>query len=423
MAATGKTILYIEDDPASRTLVERTLRFAGYHVLLAERGLEGIDMARRLLPHLDMVLTDINLPDISGREITTMLRSDARFADIPIVALTAQAIEDQRELTAAAGITGYLTKPIDVEALPGQIEHYLSGGRDKFDTIRLNDARLRYTQEIVARLETRIRELEATNENLRRLDRMKDTFIQLTAHELRTPLTLVFGYSRLLEDHPQMRLLLAADENIQVLLTGLIEAVERMESLINEILTVSRVMTNQIDISLGPVSLLYVMERVIDSFTQPLEERHLELSCDDQGWPEKIRADAELLTLAFSHLVSNAIKYTPNDGTVTISAKTGDESVTIAICDSGIGISKEEQQHIFERFHTASDTMLHSTSKTAFGGGGLGLGLAVAKSIVQAHGGRIWVESEGLDPDRLPGSTFYVQLPLVAKPLQQNAQK
>src|SRR5262245_34071549 len=119
------TILYIEDDPASRTLVERTLKHAGYTVLVAERGLEGIDIARRAQP--DLVLTDINLPDISGREVTTMLRSDARFQNTPIVALTAQALHEQRELTMASGITGYLTKPIDVEALPDQVEHYLKG--------------------------------------------------------------------------------------------------------------------------------------------------------------------------------------------------------------------------------------------------------------------------------------------------------
>lgn len=420
MTANGKTILYIEDDPASRTLVEKTLRFAGYDIRLAERGLEGIDLARRLLPDLDLVLTDINLPDISGREITTMLRSDARFADIPIVALTAQSIEEQRELTAAAGITGYLIKPIDIEALPGQIEHYLSGEHDKFDTLRLNDARLRYTQEVVSHLEARIRELEATNENLHRLDRMKDTFIQLTAHELRTPLTLVYGYSRLLEENPQMRLLLQADESIDVLVHGLVDAIERMQDIINEILTVSRVMTNQIDISLGPVAPLYIIQRVLDSFEQSLAERHIRLTCEQDCWPDKIRADAELLTLAFSHLVSNAVKYTPNNRDIYIGAAIDHEMLTVSIRDTGIGVSREEQQHIFERFHTAGDTLLHSTSKTAFGGGGLGLGLAVAKSIIQAHGGRIWVESEGMDRDRLPGSTFFVQLPLAANASHSN---
>lgn len=417
VAASGKTILYIEDDPASRMLVERTLRFAGYTVLVAERGLEGIDIARRVQP--DLVLTDINLPDISGREITTMLRSDSRFSKTPIVALTAQALEEQRELTVAAGITGYLTKPIDVEALPGQVQHYLGGGQDKTDTINLDEALVRYNQEVVGRLEARIRDLEKSNDNLRRLDRMKDTFIQLTAHELRTPLTLVYGYSRLLEDSPPMRTLLQNDENMQVLVKGLVEAIERMQGIINEILTVSRIMTNQIDMSIGPVVPLRTAQRVISTFQAASESRNLKLHLDEtNGWPEKIRADGELLAMALSNLVSNAIKYTPDNRDIYISAKSTDEHVIICVRDTGIGVAKEEQERIFDRFHTAGDTMLHSTSKTAFGGGGLGLGLAVARSIVNAHGGRIWVESSGLDRDKLPGSEFFLQMPLIA-----NAQK
>src|SRR5690349_5426933 len=109
----ANTILYIEDDAASRSLVERTLRYGGYRVLIADCGLDGIDTARRETP--DLILTDINLPDMSGREITTMLRSDPRFRTIPIVALTAQTLAEQREMTLAAGLTGYMTKPIDVE--------------------------------------------------------------------------------------------------------------------------------------------------------------------------------------------------------------------------------------------------------------------------------------------------------------------
>ena len=98
------TILYIEDDPASRSLVERTLRYGGYRVLIADCALDGLDVARRELP--DLILTDINLPDMSGREITTMLRRDPRFKKTPIVALTAMTMGEQRELALAAGLTG-----------------------------------------------------------------------------------------------------------------------------------------------------------------------------------------------------------------------------------------------------------------------------------------------------------------------------
>lgn len=406
------TILYIEDDPASRTLVERTLKHAGYTVLVAERGLEGIDIARRIQP--DLVLTDINLPDISGREVTTMLRSDARFQHTPIVALTAQALHEQRELTMASGITGYLTKPIDVEALPTQVEHYLKGAKDEIDAEKMSSAQFRYAQEVVTRLEARIRELESTNESLRRLDKMKDSFIQLTAHELRTPLTLVYGYSRLLEDYPALRVTMEADENLKMLIKGMVDSTQRMQAIINEILTISRIVTNQIDMSIGPVDPVQVIQKVTAHYRAALDVRRLNLHFDPTNWPRKMRGDAELLTLAFNSLMSNAVKYTPDNGDITITASADEENIRVCFKDTGIGVAKDEQVRIFERFHTAGDTLLHSTSKTAFRGGGLGLGLAVCKGIIDAHGGRVWVESTGMDVERLPGSEFIVVLPLVA---------
>ena len=409
-----RTILYIEDDPASRLLVERTLKFAGYHVLVAENGLQGVDLARA--EALDMVLTDINLPDISGREVTTMLRSDSRFKSMPIVALTAQALDEQRELTLAAGITGYLTKPIDVEALPEQIEKYLQGAKDhRPDAERMADAQQRYTQEVVTRLESRIRDLEAMNETLRRLDKTKDSFIQLTAHELRTPLTLIYGYSRLLEDSPALRPVMENDESTRTLIQGLVHSIERMQGIINEILTVSRMMSNHIDLSIGPVNIAAVMQTVIDSYAEALQTRRLHLHCNLSTWPQKMRADGDLLKLALSNLVSNAIKYTPDDGNIHLNATSDEDCIRVSIKDTGIGISKKDQGHIFDRFHTTADTMLHSSSKTAFRGGGMGLGLPVCKAIVEAHGGTIQVESPGLDVEALPGSTFIVSMPLVTQ--------
>lgn len=418
MSAVKRTILYIEDDPASRSLVERTLSHAGYRVLVAERGLEGIDVARREGP--DLILTDINLPDLSGREITTTLRRESRFQSTPIVALTAQAYNEHREMALAAGVNGYLTKPVDVETLAQRVAFYLNGGSDTIDKDKLAEAQTRYTQEVVGRLEERIRELESSNNALLRLDKMKDTFIQLTAHELRTPLTLVYGYSRLLEDSPPIKSVIHIDENTATLMKGLQDSIKRMQDIINEILTISRIMTNQIDLSIGPVNLAEVAEKVVGNMKDALRVRLVTLHFDAATWPTRMRADQDLLTLALTNLVNNAIKYTPDGGHVYFTAKGDEQSVRISVKDTGIGVAKEEQERIFERFHTAGDTQLHSTSKTAFRGGGLGLGLSVSKGIIEAHGGKIWVESAGFDPDKLPGSEFIVILPVVAQNRKSN---
>jgi signal transduction histidine kinase len=409
----GQTILYIEDDPASRRLVERTLAFAGYKVLVAERGLEGVDLARRHQP--DLILTDINLPDLSGQEIASTLRREERFAKTPIVALTAQNQGSADwEMAFAAGVNGYITKPLDVETLANQVEYYLKGGQDQIDASVLASAQTKYTQSLVSRLETRIRDLERVNKELMELDKMKDTFIQLTAHELRTPLTLVFGYTRLLEDNPTIHAMTQYDADMQILVEGLSEAVERMQGLVDEIVTISRIMTNRIELSISMVNVAMVASKAVRSYSKALQERSLTLQFDPAQFPTDLRGDSQLLYIVFLNLISNAIKYTPDGGTIYLRAHHDDDQLRFSVRDTGIGIEKEAQKQIFERFFTGANVMLHSTSKTAFGGGGLGLGLPICKGIVEAHGGKIWVESEGKDPQRCPGSEFFVILPMAS---------
>ncbi len=407
------TILYIEDDPGSQMLVQRTLAFAGYRVVIASRGLEGLDMAAKEMP--DLILMDINLPDLSGREVTTKLRSDERFRSVPIVALTALGQAGEREKAIAAGASGYITKPVDIDRLPTQVAHYLAGARDTTDSETLVKAQTAYNQEIVNRLETKLRELEANNAELRRLDKIKDDFIQLTAHELRTPLTLVYGYSRLLQESSVVRRLKEESAEIKMFIDGLVESIERMSAVINEILTISRIATGRIELNLGPTNLAEIVSMIVNEFYQVTQQRNLLVSFNPNQWPSLIQGDGELLELALYNVIGNAIKYTPDGGVINLIAKMGVTNVLISVQDTGIGISKADQVRIFDRFYTAGDTQLHSTSKTAFRGGGLGLGLAICRGIVEAHGGRIWVESEGRDEERMPGSTFYIDLPIQAR--------
>lgn len=405
-----KVILYIEDDDASRLLIQRILSSSGYEVYTASRGLEGIDLAKQIRP--DLILTDINLPDLSGREITIRLRSDPRLQSVPIVALTAQTQAFERDKTLVAGVNGYLTKPVNVAELNEKIAMYMDGGTDDIDVETLATARDAYRAELVERLEKSVRELEANNRELRRLDGIKDDFIQLTAHELRTPLTTVYGYSRLVQSSDLIRELMAQDPDVKATLSGLIDSIERLHTVISEVITVSRIALDRVDLKLSPAHLGEVIKRVVDEYGAVTRQRGLHVKVKPSEWPAPVVVDVALLELAFSNLLGNAIKYTPDNGTITIRAQSGGGMVRISFSDTGIGIDPKDQQHIFNRFYTAGDTQLHSTSKTAFRGGGLGLGLAIARGIVEAHSGRIWVESEGADEKRMPGSTFFIELPL-----------
>jgi signal transduction histidine kinase len=131
---------------------------------------------------------------------------------------------------------------------------------------------------------------------------------------------------------------------------------------------------------------------------------------------ELLFADPERLYQALKNLVSNAVKYTPDGGTITIDGRMLPGFVEITVADTGIGISPEDQEIIFEKFGQLGDVSLHSSGKTKFKGGGPGLGLAITKGIIEAHDGSVWVESEGYDEIKCPGSIFHVLLPMRTQP-------
>lgn len=406
------TILIIDDDLiAVRTLYE-SLKASGYRLLGARRAVDGLDIARRERP--SMVITGIYLPDMTGRELAVMLRSDRRFVHTPIVGLSDNITMEERALSLAVGITGFIDKPINSRTVIEHVEYFMHGGRDGVvsDTGQLEMARMAYLRDVVSRLEGRIRELEESNRELTELDRTKDDFIQLASHELRTPLTLITGYMGLLIDAPELNKLMEADENTEMLFHGLADSVDRMQDVIEEILTTSRIIVNRIDLNIRETNMADVIQSVVDNFSQAVQLRKIQLHYRQFDWPTLVYVDPELIYVALSNLLSNAIKYTPDGGQVYLNCAYNTEKVQFSVRDTGIGIAPEKQASIFKRMHITEDIQLHSTSKTAFGGGGLGLGLSICHGIIDAHQGKIWVQSEGHDPDALPGSEFFVELPI-----------
>jgi signal transduction histidine kinase len=197
-----------------------------------------------------------------------------------------------------------------------------------------------------------------------------------------------------------------------MLFEGLTESMDRMHSIIEEVLISSRIMTSQIELNLAEIQLGSIVQRVITGFTVALRERELTLHWDETEYPETMIADSDLIRVTISNLISNAIKYTPNGGEIFVSAQHSLNLLRVSVRDTGVGVDPAMQIRIFERLHIGADVALHTTSKTAFGGGGLGLGLAICKGIVEAHGGKIQVDSPGYDRQRLPGSEFTMYLPL-----------
>jgi signal transduction histidine kinase len=195
-------------------------------------------------------------------------------------------------------------------------------------------------------------------------------------------------------------------------------------------LDVARIESGTLKLHLGPISLKDVITAVVRKLKPFAEEREQEIVVPDLSGMPAVSGDADKLLQVFMNLIGNSIKYTPDGGRLSLSVRVIEageviaphvrsagrgEFVEVIVEDTGVGIAEEDQERIFKRFYEVKDPSLHSTSKTSFMGGGLGLGLPTARGIVEAHGGWLWADSEGYDEENCPGSRFHVLLPVAAQ--------
>lgn len=410
-----RCILYVEDDIPSRLLVSQVLHRAGYTVLEAEDGISGIRLAQEAKP--DLILMDINMPGLDGYEAATKIKGLPGLADTPIIAVTANVVEGDRERALTAGCDGYLPKPIDVDALPHQVDEFLGGRRERVDEAAERSYLREYSERLVDRLEEKIAALT-------RSDEMKSRFIAIAAHELRTPVTISRGYLDILlaPNGPLSK----ADPSAQAMLEGISSGVNRMHEIVQDMLDVTRIEAKTLELKIAPVRLAEVADKAVALHRDNAEGRSLMVTLQPMDQLPIIWGDGDRIQQMLTHLINNAIKFTPDGGRITVSGRVVSREgrdtmpdgrfVEIVVADSGVGIDPSEQDHIFDQFYEVRDPSLHSTSKTDFMGGGAGLGLAITRGVAEAHGGSIWVESDGYDPERCPGSRFHVMLPVGTTP-------
>jgi signal transduction histidine kinase len=247
------------------------------------------------------------------------------------------------------------------------------------------------------------------------LDRTKSDFISVAAHELRTPLTVLRGYSKMLLNDASIK---ESSHRLE-LVKGIHTGAMRLQEIVTSMLDITKIDSRVLELYPEPLYLPSVIELAAQTFTEPLAERNQTLTIADMSDLPSIMADPDALQKVFYHLIVNAIKYTPDGGKITISgrclngeASLPSPSIEIVVSDTGIGIDPDAHELIFTKFYQTGELALHSTGKTVFKGAGPGLGLTIARGIVEAHHGKIWVESQGHDEETFPGSHFHVVLPL-----------
>jgi len=277
-----------------------------------------------------------------------------------------------------------------------------------------------YSYEQIAQHEALVRigyvsaRLEKIQMELERLDRSKSDFIAVAAHELKTPLTLIEGYASMLREQVFNE---NENETPLVLLKGVDNGIRRLGEIIDDMIDVSMIDNDMLSLNFQPMWLNRLLNVLKQEMADHVKERNQILEINDfPGSNEMIFADTERIHKALTNILTNAIKYTPDGGKITVEGRLLSGFVEILVKDTGIGIAEEDQTRIFEKFGGLGDVSLHSSGKTKFKGGGPGLGLPITKGILEAHGGSIWVESDGCDEENLPGSTFHILIPLRKEP-------
>jgi PAS domain S-box-containing protein len=231
---------------------------------------------------------------------------------------------------------------------------------------------------------------------LQELDRKKDEFLSVASHELRTPLTTIKGYTQLLAQTVDD---LSPDDR-HTYINAVLGEIDRMMGLISELLDVSRIETNRLQIHPQPIRWLEFLERRASAFRVQNPARNIRF--DTSGQETTVYADPDRMRQVVDNLLSNAVKYSPEGSEIEVHARVSDGQMLTSVIDHGIGIPRDEIPQLFERFHRA-----RNVSSRYYGG--LGLGLYIAKAIIEAHDGAIGVESE-----EGKGSRFTIRLPLPA---------
>jgi signal transduction histidine kinase len=389
-------ILHIEDDPINRLLVRKLLVPAGFEVVEAADGLEGIRKASAERP--DLVLVDIAIPGLDGYEVTLRLRSQPALRGVPIVAITA---EGSRETSLAVGCDGFLQKPIDARSFANTLRGYLDGRREQVSPDQTGKHLRIQSQRIAAHLEEKIAELEAANQRLLELDQARKEFYRNISHELATPMTPIVGYVKLLLDE-ELGPLTPSEAKA---LRSMSECVDRLRGLIDDLLDVTALETGKLRLSFRDYDFVAVVQRALDQRRADFERAGLALHVEIPKEALRGFGDSDRLLQAVDHVLDNAVKFTPAGGNVGVRLRRlGTGHFELCVADSGPGIAADKTARLFEPFYQVDGSPTRSH-------GGAGIGLAIVRGITRGHSGDVRVVSpseEWIGGVHQPGAAFYL---------------
>ena len=373
----GARVLVVDDYPPNLTALRALLEPIA-PVFEAESGSRALEeLGRR---EFAVVVLDVHMPRMDGLEVARLIRAGSFNRQVPIIFLTAAESDVTEILDAyAAGCVDYLKRPFDTSILQSKVAIF----------VELYQLREHAKSESAERAH-----LEAQRAAAERASRDKDQFLAVLSHELRTPLTSILLWSDMLLNRA-----LPAD----ILRRGLetIDLCARYEAhIVERVLEMSRLVTGTLSLELSPVDINEVIADATEDVARLAAERHVQVTAGDEKVSWRSVGDRVRLRQVVYNLLENAVNFTPAGGQVQISIQDDQSALHIRVRDTGAGFEPEQAAQLFARFQRGAKSPTRA-------GGGLGLGLALCKELVELHGGRISAESAG--PGQ--GAAFTITLP------------
>lgn len=370
------TILIVDDEPNNLKVLYNLLTEYDYIVRAARSGSAAIETAQLDPP--DLILLDIKMPNMNGYEVCQHLKTDSRTQDIPIIFISA--LNQVEDIVAAFNVGGvdYITKPFQFEEVIARVKTHL--------TIIRQQEKLLWQSEQLEKM------MERDRERYEQITEIRDKFVRGAAHDLKNPLTLVSGYASMMINDPIVR----QSPELKEMVQEVAGAGADMLDLIGNMLDVLR-FQNSVILDKGRIDLNVIVDNVISAHQTLAAAKNIHLDFRTQFSEVPVQADTKLIQRVIENLVSNAIKYSPNESDVLVTTDCQDGKAILQVQDNGYGIPEYDMPQLFDPFYRSDATANKAE--------GTGLGLSVTKEIVEQHGGRITVDSrEG------EGSIFTVVL-------------
>lgn len=383
-------ILIVDDNNNNLfTLRELLMTYIDAEILEADCGKDALTILYD--NSVDLIILDVQMEGMDGFEVASLIKKREKTKDIPIVFLTAAYKgEEFRKRGFELGAVDYLLKPIDEYQLINRVKTY----------IRLIEKERNLNLLLEKKVNEQVKELKKAKEEAEAANEAKSTFLANISHELRTPLNIILSSIQLVE------LYLNKDEivdknklrdkiNIQR------QNCYRLLRLINNLIDITKIDSGNFTLNFGQCNIVEVVESIVMSVVEYVEEKGINLIFDTEIEEKEVICDLDAIERIVLNLLSNAIKFTPEGGNIYANIYDTDEGIRISVKDTGVGMSEDILDKIFERFKQG-DNLLTRRSE------GSGIGLSLVKYLAEMHGGHVSVESE-----LQMGSVFTVEIPSV----------